>query len=108
MAGVQFDDLNLEQQYDLWIAYAHTKTANIYMANETDRRYGPQGLHATSVMSGSFTSSLQRYQSDLEKNARAQDPRVADLMMSTTQGAATTVLAAVGSAFRNAGGVCLN
>ena len=32
--------------YHPWSAYAQSKAANIYFANELDRRYGPRGLHA--------------------------------------------------------------
>lgn len=35
--------------YDAWVSYGQSKAANIYMANEIERRYGSQGLHATSV-----------------------------------------------------------
>ncbi|KAH8815986.1 WW domain-containing oxidoreductase [Xylogone sp. PMI_703] len=108
MSRVQFDDLNLEKEYNPWTAYGHTKTANIYMANEIERRYGSQGLHGLSLMPGNFTSPLQRHQPDLEKNAIAQDSRVVDLLMSVEQGAATTVVAAVSPDFNNVGGVYLD
>lgn len=39
-----FDDLDLKKQgYDKWIAYGQSKTANIYLANEIERRYGAKG-----------------------------------------------------------------
>ena len=43
---ILFDDLDLRKQgYDKWIAYGQSKTANIYLANEVERRYGSQGQH---------------------------------------------------------------
>ena len=54
------DDYQLKQcGYDPWLAYGQSKTANIYMANEIERRYGSQGLHALSVHPGSIRSGLQ-------------------------------------------------
>lgn len=42
---VQFEDLDFKKQgYAKWVAYGQSKTANIYMANEIERRYGSQGL----------------------------------------------------------------
>ena len=35
-----------------------SKTANIWTANEIDRRYGAQGLHATSVHPGIIGTNL--------------------------------------------------
>lgn len=41
---VLFDDLDLKKQgYEGWAAYGQSKTANIYLANEIERRYGPKG-----------------------------------------------------------------
>ena len=41
---VHFDDLDLKTAgYDPWVAYGQSKTANIYLANEIERRYGSQG-----------------------------------------------------------------
>ena len=39
-----------------------SKTANCWMATEIDRRYGPQGLHATAVHPGmTAETTLQRH-----------------------------------------------
>ena len=51
-APVNFGDYNLQKQgYDPWVAYGQAKTANIYMANEIERRYAHQGLHGLSLHS---------------------------------------------------------
>ena len=50
---ILFDDYDQSKQgYDKWRGYGQAKTANVYMANEIDRRYGERGLHALSVMPG--------------------------------------------------------
>jgi NAD(P)-dependent dehydrogenase (short-subunit alcohol dehydrogenase family) len=52
-ATVQFDDLDFKKQgYQPFVAYGQSKTANIWMANEIERRFGAQGLHAMSVHPG--------------------------------------------------------
>lgn len=48
-----FDDLLWEKrEYEPLTAYCHSKTANIWMANEAERLYGSQGLHAVSLHPG--------------------------------------------------------
>ena len=50
---VLFGDFDLEKRgYDPWIAYGQTKTANIYLATEIERRYATRGLHANAVHPG--------------------------------------------------------
>lgn len=50
--GVKLDDINLEKDYEKWLSYGQSKTANIYMANSIDRHYGFQNLHGWSVHPG--------------------------------------------------------
>jgi NAD(P)-dependent dehydrogenase (short-subunit alcohol dehydrogenase family) len=41
MSPVLFDDYDLKKRgYDRWISYGQSKTANIYLATEIERRYG--------------------------------------------------------------------
>ena len=49
---IHFDNLNLEGAYDPGVAYAQSKVANIYMANEIESRYGSSGLHGLSLHPG--------------------------------------------------------
>lgn len=58
-APVKLDDYNFEKGYDPFTAYASSKTANIWMANELERRYAEQGLHSISVHPGGFDSGFQ-------------------------------------------------
>ena len=102
---ILFDDLDLSKRgYDPFVAYGQSKTANIYMALEIERRYGSRGLHANAVHPGVIDTDLGRYlpaqviqhfRSDLNMQKRAK---------SVEQGAATTVWAAVASELEGVGG----
>ncbi|KAF4345882.1 hypothetical protein FBEOM_173 [Fusarium beomiforme] len=87
--------------YDPKIAYAQSKTANIYMANEIERRYGAHHLHATSVHPGLIHTGLSRH---MPPDAFSGMDFVKPMMKSPQQGAATTVWAAVGEAWKHNGG----
>jgi NAD(P)-dependent dehydrogenase (short-subunit alcohol dehydrogenase family) len=55
-------DYNFEKtEYNDWVSYGQSKTANIYMANEIERRNGSRGLHATSVHPGMITTALMQH-----------------------------------------------
>jgi NAD(P)-dependent dehydrogenase (short-subunit alcohol dehydrogenase family) len=105
-AGIFFDDLDLSKQgYDPMVAYAQSKTANIYMANSIDRKYGAAGLRAVSVHPGMiFTTQLGRHMSPEELAGFAP---MAAFARSAEQGAATTVWAALSPHFDTQGGVYL-
>lgn len=88
--------------YDPRVAYAQSKTANIYMANEIERRYGTQHLHAYSVHPGLISTGLSRH---MPPNSFSSMAFVKPMMKSPPQGAATTVWAAVGQeVLKNHGG----
>lgn len=102
-----FDDLDLEKQgYNEWVAYGQSKTANIYLANEIERRYGSQGLHATSLHPGGIQTNLTRHL-DAEFLKGFDNPLINATMKSPEQGAATTVWAAISPEWENNGGVYL-
>ncbi len=43
---VLLDDLDFSKSgYDPWKSYGQSKTANIWMATEIERRYGSKGQH---------------------------------------------------------------
>ncbi|KAG5654833.1 hypothetical protein KAF25_009210 [Fusarium avenaceum] len=87
--------------YDPTIAYAQSKTANIYMANEIERRYGASHLHATSVHPGIIHTGLTRH---MPPDAFKGMEHVWPTMKNAEQGAATTVWAAVGKVWEQEGG----
>lgn len=105
-SGVHFDDLMLAAPgaYTGWVGYGQAKTANIYMANEIERRYGERGIHAFSLHPGGIWTGLQVHM-DTERYKR--DPEVTKFMKSVEQGAATTVYAALDREMEGRGGLFL-
>jgi len=98
---IRFEDYNFEKgDYDPWVAYGQAKTANIYMANEIERRYGSRNLHATSLHPGGIWSGLQ---DPGMKEAMKGNEVVNNYMKSAEQGAATSVYAAVSEEWKNKG-----
>ncbi|KAH7236859.1 uncharacterized protein BKA55DRAFT_578665 [Fusarium redolens] len=90
--------------YGPWVAYGQSKTADIYLANEIDRRYGAQGLHATSVHPGGIMTELARHVPTEHLQALASSDTAKKMVKNPEQGAATTVWAAIGKQWENAGG----
>lgn len=105
--SVHFENLTLEGEYEPWKAYGQSKTANIYMAREIEKRYGSDGLHSWAVHPGNIATELQRHVSDQLKQAWADDRNLAKTWKSPEQGAATTVLAAVSPELEGKGGLYL-
>ncbi|MCJ1231466.1 hypothetical protein MMC12_008143 [Toensbergia leucococca] len=104
-SGIHFDNFNLEGIYDPGMGYGQSKTANIYMANEIERRYGAKGLHGWSLHPGGIWSGLQKFVFDAAKQKEIGEMEVVRrYMKSPEQGAATTVLAAVGRELEGHGG----
>ncbi|KAL7789778.1 hypothetical protein V8C37DRAFT_411106 [Trichoderma ceciliae] len=92
--------------YNKWVSYGQSKTANVYMANEIERRYGTRGLHALSLHPGGIATGLMRHIPEDEAQAMiAQlDPEILQKLKSPEQGAATQVWAAVGKEWEGRGG----
>ncbi|KAF4181225.1 hypothetical protein CNMCM7927_000720 [Aspergillus lentulus] len=91
-------------EYNDWVSYGQSKTANIYMANEIERRYGSRGLHATSVHPGMIATPLMQYMDPATVEAFSKDEKMYKMMKSPEQGAATTVWAAIGQEWEKKGG----
>lgn len=102
---VQMGNYNYEKgDYSPWTAYGSSKTANIYMANEIERRYGSKGLHGLSVMPGGIRTGLQEHVPDAVKESWDYDPEINNYMKSPAQGAATSVYAALSKEWEGKGG----
>ena len=57
--NINWDNLNFDKgNYDRSASYTLSKLANIYMANEIERRYGSRGLHALSVHPGGAATGI--------------------------------------------------
>lgn len=101
---VDFDNLNQDGKHSPWIAYAQSKTANLWTANEIERRYGSRGLHAWSVQPGPTGTGLYQHMSEADMAASQSDPVLAKTFKTVGQGAATTVWAATAKALEGIGG----
>ncbi|KEF59700.1 alcohol dehydrogenase [Exophiala aquamarina CBS 119918] len=99
------DNYNFQKGgYNFGTAYAKSKLANIYMANELDRRYGQIGLHATSLHPGAINTDLSRHLGPEFVERIMSNEELLKIIKSLEQGAATTVLAAIGKSWEGRGG----
>jgi NAD(P)-dependent dehydrogenase (short-subunit alcohol dehydrogenase family) len=103
---IHFDDFNLskEGEYEPNKAYGQSKLAQIYMANYIDRRFGPSGLHALSLMPGGIMTNLQQHLAPEIKNGWQAIPEISNIIKTPEQGAATTVVAALSKEWEGRGG----
>lgn len=85
-------------------AYANSKLASAYLANEIDRRYGSKGLHATSLHPGGIGTNISRHLGPEFVAFIMSNEAIAKIVKSSEQGAATTVIAAIGKEWENKGG----
>jgi NAD(P)-dependent dehydrogenase (short-subunit alcohol dehydrogenase family) len=104
----KMDNLMLTGEYDPNHAYAHSKTANIWFANEIERRYGGKGLHAFSLNPGGIMTGLQIHVPAEVMEGWKADEQIQNYMKSPEQGAATTVWAAVAKVWEGKGGKYLD
>jgi NAD(P)-dependent dehydrogenase (short-subunit alcohol dehydrogenase family) len=104
VADVDLDDPNFERQdYEPFVAYGRSKTANALFAVEFDRRHRSRGVRAASVMPGNSLTDLPRHFSEEELqglfttvgNARAAAGLPPAELKDIAQAAATSVWAAV-------------
>ncbi|KAH7346978.1 short-chain dehydrogenase/reductase-like protein [Pyrenochaeta sp. MPI-SDFR-AT-0127] len=99
------DDYNFENTpYNEWLAYGSAKTANLYMANAIERYYGSKNLHALAVHPGAIMTELARHMDPAVIAMGSKDPKTIQYIKSVEQGAATTVLAAIGKDYEGQGG----
>lgn len=100
---IRFHDYNFEKEpYDPWVSYGQAKTANIYFANEIERRYGAKGLHATSNHPGGIATGLQVHV-DPELAKSWDNETNNNYLKSVEQGAATSIYAAISEEWKNKG-----
>ncbi|KAI3579659.1 short-chain dehydrogenase/reductase-like protein [Fusarium oxysporum f. sp. albedinis] len=103
-AEVDFDNLNLDGDYNPWVAYGQSKTANVWTANQIERLYGRNGLHAWSVQPGPTGTGLYKHMSEAEVAASQSDPTLAKIFKTVEQGASATVWATTSKALEGQGG----
>jgi len=114
IAGVDFDDPNFEQRdYDRWIGYGQSKTANVLFAVHLDMLGEAHGVRAFALHPGSIITGLARHMSHDELRAAGVvfddqgQPSVAASsgLKTVEQGAATIVWCATSAQLDGMGGV---
>ncbi|KUJ15233.1 NAD(P)-binding protein [Mollisia scopiformis] len=103
-----FDNLTLEGKYHSWVAYGASKTANLWTANEIERRYGTKGLHAWAVQPGGVLTNLAQHLPGEEAAEMMKEPILLAMFKNPDQGASTSVWAAVASELEGQGGKFLD
>lgn len=113
-APVDFDDIHFERRdYDKWVSYGQSKTANVLFAVGLEERLADKGIHSYSLHPGGIMTNLSRHMSEedmanlierIRKNAveRGEQP---EPFKTIPQGAATTCWAATAAELEGAGGL---
>lgn len=108
VSPVVFEDLQFERRdYDKWLAYGQSKTANALFALALNRRLEEHGGHAYAVHPGTIMTNLQRHILREEMEALGWidcKGNIRKFFRSPAQGAATTVWAATADALAEHGG----
>ena len=109
-SDVDLDDPNFETtEYEPWVAYGRSKTANALFAVELDRRLADRGAHAYSLHPGGIVTELGRHLTE-ESLAVLTDSMPTGQAMewkTVPQGAATSVWAATAPELDAHGGAYL-
>ncbi|MGI5175600.1 SDR family NAD(P)-dependent oxidoreductase [Dactylosporangium sp. CA-152071] len=107
-SDVHLDDPNFrDRPYDRWQAYGQSKTANVLLAVELDRRHTGDGIVANALHPGGILTPLQRHLSveeQVELGWIDEQGRPLQDFKTTGQGAATSVYAAVSPDLAERGG----
>jgi NAD(P)-dependent dehydrogenase (short-subunit alcohol dehydrogenase family) len=109
-SDVDLDDPNFEHiEYDPWVAYGRSKTANVLFAVGFDQRYRDRGVRAFAVHPGGIATELGRHLTEDTITTLAQSLPADQPMEWKTipQGAATSVWAATSVELQDRGGVYL-
>lgn len=109
------DDYSMERLniYDPAKVYARSKTANIHMANEIERRYGDQRVHGLSLNPGIILNTeigrdLPGTAPERREQYMQQDALLAQYEKNLEQGTATQVWASVAKELEGKGGLYLD
>ncbi|KAF9871347.1 hypothetical protein CkaCkLH20_11268 [Colletotrichum karsti] len=104
----RFFNFNLEdvekETFNGMIAYGGSKLCNSWTANEIERRFGQDGIHAWSVHPGSVSTELARNLPEDERNVQQTNPIMRKITKTSEQGASTVVWGATASALEGKGG----
>jgi NAD(P)-dependent dehydrogenase (short-subunit alcohol dehydrogenase family) len=112
MSAVDLDDPFFnDREYDKWVSYGQSKTANILFSVGLEKRLAGAGVHAYAVHPGGIMTELGRHLTDediaamMERN-NISDPEAFQAGFKTVpQGAATSVWAATSPELEGRGGL---
>jgi NAD(P)-dependent dehydrogenase (short-subunit alcohol dehydrogenase family) len=110
LSDVLWDDPNFEStDYDKFVSYGQSKTANILFSVELDRRLRERGVRAYAVHPGAIITELGRHMqpSDMEAMMAARPSNAKLDFKQVPQGAATTCYAATSPDLEGRGGLYL-
>lgn len=110
LSPVLFDDVHFEHSdYNPWVAYGQSKSANALFALEADRRLQSRGIRVFSVHPGMIHTDLARYLDEEAIADMMQRMKSAPRMQAKTvpAGAATSVWAATAPELAGKGGLYL-
>jgi NAD(P)-dependent dehydrogenase (short-subunit alcohol dehydrogenase family) len=97
MSPVVFDDIHFRyRNYDPWLAYGQSKTANILFAVGATERWADAGITANALNPGAIATNLQRHVGGMRTPPEKRK--------TPEQGAATTVLLATSPLLERVGG----
>ncbi len=113
-AAHKFADTNLEDpnfhhtDYDKWLAYGQSKTANIHFSLELNRRLAGRKITANAVHPGAIATDLGRYLDEADmKMLMDRSESTGFAFKEVPNGAATTVWAATAPELERKGGLYL-
>ncbi|MGI5242903.1 SDR family NAD(P)-dependent oxidoreductase [Dactylosporangium sp. CA-139066] len=104
---VVFDDIHFERrEYEPWLAYGQSKTANVLFAVEADRRWAGDGIRVNALNPGGIRTNLQRHidVAALERSVQEANGGRAIAWKTPQQGAATSALLAASPLAEGVGG----
>ena len=101
-----FEDIHFERrEYDPWLAYGQSKTANVLFAVEATRRWAGDGITTNALMPGGIVTNLQRYMDPAVVAGWSKGEGTGGVELKTPeQGAATSVLLATSPALAGVSG----
>ena len=102
---VVFEDIHFHtRQYEPWLAYGQSKTANVLFAVEATKRWAADGITVNALHPGSISTNLQRHVST-EEIQRLRARLSSQITQKTPeQGAATSILVATSPLLEGIGG----
>ena len=111
MSNIDFNDVNFKnREYDEFISYGQSKTANILFSVGLTKRFANEGVLSNAVMPGAIMTNLQRHMTEEEWIKRGwadKDGKMMFRFKSIEAGASTSVWAAVSPEFADKGGLYL-